>query len=33
MAAKLDLSSPGRFKVTGQQTDLNKGWEQYLERF
>ena len=33
MAAKLDLSSPGRFKVTGEQTNLNKAWEQYLKRF
>ena len=33
MAAKLDISSPGKFKVTGEQTNLNKAWEQYLKRF
>ncbi|MCG8113721.1 MAG: RNase H-like domain-containing protein, partial [Candidatus Thiodiazotropha taylori] len=33
MAAKLDLSSPGRFKVSGEHTNLNKAWEQYLKRF
>ena len=33
MAAKLDISSPGKFKVTGEQTNMNKEWEQYLKRF
>ena len=33
MAAKLDISSPGKFKVTGEQTNLNKAWEQYLKCF
>ena len=33
MAAKLDISSPGKFKVCGEQTNLNKAWEQYLKRF
>ena len=33
MAAKLDISSPRKFKVTGEQTNLNKAWEQYLKRF
>ena len=33
MAAKLDISSPWKFKVTGEQTNLNKAWEQYLKRF
>ena len=33
MAAKLDITSPGRFKVSGEHTNLNKAWEQYLKRF
>ena len=33
MAAKLDITSPGRFKVSGEHTNLNKSWEQYLKRF
>ena len=33
MAAKLDISNPRKFKVTGEQTNLNKAWEQYLKRF
>ena len=33
MAAKLDISSPGKLKVCGEQTNLNKAWEQYLKRF
>ena len=33
MAAKLDISSSGKSTVTGEQTNLNKAWEQYLKRF
>lgn len=30
---KLDISSPWPFRVTGEQTNLNKAWEQYLKHF
>ena len=33
MAMKLDICSPGSFRVTVERTDLNKAWEQYLKRF
>ena len=33
MAMKLDIASPGSFRVIGEQTNLNKAWEQYLKRF
>ena len=33
MATKLDISSPGRFKVSGEQTNLNKAWDNILQRF
>ena len=33
MAMKLDIVSPGSFRVIGEQTNLNKAWEQYLKRF
>ena len=33
MAAKLDITSTGRFKVSGEHTNLNKIWEQYLKLF
>ncbi|XP_053389570.1 uncharacterized protein LOC128552552 [Mercenaria mercenaria] len=33
MAAKLDVSTPPQFIVTGQHANLAKQWEQYIKRF
>ena len=33
MAMKLDLSTPGQFKMLGGQTNLAQKWDQYVKRF